>query len=69
MTITEVLEFLITNGPGRTEAQLADAIFDKNAYQQRVNEDCRLLVNRGRVERRGIGGADDPYKYYPVRNN
>ncbi len=34
-------------------------------YQQRVNQDCNLLVDRGRAERRGLGGPGDPYHYYP----
>lgn len=65
MTNLDVLGFLIKKGPGRTEAQLAEAIFADHAYQQRVNQDCVLLVNKGIVERRGDGGPSDPYKYYP----
>ena len=63
-TIAEVLLFLIEKGPGRTETQLAEAIFDSRAYQQRVNQDCQLLVSTGAVERRGAGGQSDPFKYY-----
>lgn len=68
MTIGDVLEFLVKNGPGRTEAELADAIFGKAGYQQRVNQDCQLLANSGRIERRGLGGPTDPFRYYPVGN-
>ena len=64
----DVLEFLIEKGPGRTEIELAQAIFGSEAYQQSVNQDCRLLVNRGKVERRGEGGRADPYTYYPISN-
>ena len=63
-TLLDVLLFLIDKGPGRTEAELAEAVFVDQAYQQRVNQDCRLLVDRGIVERRGDGGPSDPYKYY-----
>jgi hypothetical protein len=66
VTLAAVLTFLIENGPGRTEAQLAEAIFGGLGYQQRVNGDCRLLESKGFVERRGSGGPGDPYKYYPV---
>lgn len=66
MTIREVLEFLVEKGPGRTETQLAEAIFGEGADQQRVNQDCRLLVGKGTVDRQGNGGAGDPYRYYPV---
>jgi hypothetical protein len=62
--LQEVLLFLIKNGPGRTEAELAVAIYGLNGYQQQVNQDCRLLVARGEVERRGIGVSGDPYRYY-----
>ena len=70
-TIIQVLEFLISNGPGRTEMELAAAIFGDNdkAYQQRVNQDCRMLVNKGVVERRGKGGPADPFKYFPTSTN
>lgn len=65
-TIADVLLFLIEKRPGRTERELAQAIFGRNGYQQQVNGDCNLLLNRGLVERRGVGGPSDPYRYYPV---
>ena len=65
-TIADVLVFLIENGPGRTEGQLVEAIFGGAGYQQRVNADCRLLVSRGKIERRGSGGQSDPYRYFVV---
>ena len=65
-TKSEVLLFLIEHGPGRTEAELANAIFGESGYQQRVNGDCNLLLSRGQVERRGDGGPADPYRYHPV---
>lgn len=63
----DVLQYLIEKGPGRTEAELAEAIFGKHGYQQRVNGDCNLLVNRGLVERRGHGGHADPYRYFKAK--
>ena len=66
LTIADVLVFLIENGPGRTEEQLAEAIFGAAGYQQRVNQDCRLLVGQGKIERRGSGGPSDPYCYFAV---
>ena len=65
-TISEVLLFLIESGPGRTEAELAEAIFGEAGYQQRVNGDCNLLLGREQVRRRGDGGPSDPYRYYPA---
>ena len=67
ISIANVLLFLIEHGPGRTESELAGAIFGQEGYQQRVNGDCNLLVNRKQVERRGVGGPADPYRYHPVQ--
>jgi len=64
--LSEVLFFLICKGPGRTEAQLAEAVFGKRGLQSRAHFDCRLLEMSGRVERRGFGGAADPFTYHPV---
>lgn len=61
----DALRFLILRGPGRTEAQLAEAVFGARGYQQRVNQDLRLLADRGMVERRGQGGQADPFTYWP----
>ena len=66
VTIGEALQFLIENGPGRTEAQLAEAIFGDKGYQQRVNSDCTLLVGKGLIERCGEGGPGDPFRYFPM---
>lgn len=63
--LADVLEFLIRKGPGRTEHQLAEAIFGPNGYQQRVNQDCVLLHSRGRAKRQGGQGPLDPYTYWP----
>ena len=65
LTIADVLRFLIEKGPGRTEAQLAEAIFGARGYQQRVNQDCSAMDFLGTVERRGAGGPGDPYRYFP----
>lgn len=67
LTIIDVLEFLIRNGPGRTASELSVAIFGDSGYQQRVNSDCGLLVNRGLVTRVGAGGPNQPYKYFPAQ--
>lgn len=64
LTLSDVLLFLVQHGPGRTEAELAEAIYGDKAYQQRVNGDCRLLCGRGLIERRGNGGPGDPYRYF-----
>lgn len=62
----DVLKFLIEKGPGRTEQELAEAIFGSTACQQQVNQDCRMLADRGEVERRQEGGTVAPYRYHPA---
>lgn len=57
---------LIQRHPGKTEMELAKAIFGPRAYQQRVNSDCHFLISRGLVERRGMGGRWDPFRYFPT---
>jgi hypothetical protein len=65
----DVLQFLIERGPGRTEIKLARAIHGDAAYQQQVNQDIRMLVDRGEIERRRSGGPSDPYRYYPKQKS
>lgn len=60
----DVLEYLILKGPGRTEKEPSAAIHGSTAIQQAVNQDCRRLEWAGKVERRGHGGPDNPYRYY-----
>lgn len=57
---------LIREKPGLTELEIAQSIFGEDAYQQRVNGDCRLLLSRGLVERHGEGGWHDPFRYHAV---
>ena len=52
---------------GQTELELAQSILGADAYQQRVNGDCRLLLNRGQVERRGKGAGMTPFGTMPCR--
>ena len=44
ISIANVLLFLIENGPGRTESELAEAIFGREGYQQRVNGEWRTAM-------------------------
>lgn len=61
LRLMDVLHYLIEKGPGRTEAELAKAIYGDTGIQQGVNQDCRLLEGRGLVERHG-----EPYRYWLV---
>jgi len=64
-TLSEVLVFLIEQGPGRTETELADAIGDRGLEHQ-ISAECRRLADQGKVRRRGTGSLFDPFTYYPV---
>jgi hypothetical protein len=48
---------------GMSELDIAKAIYGPTAVQQQVNQDCRLLVSHGLIERRGKGGRSDPFTY------
>jgi hypothetical protein len=61
----DVIQYLIEHGPGRTELELAKAIHGEAGVQQHVNQDCEALARTYRVERRGVGGPTQPYRYYP----
>jgi hypothetical protein len=66
MIKTDILKYLIQQGRGRTQIELARAIHGEDAYPQQVNQDLDLLVRQGAIECRGEGGAADPYRYYPA---
>jgi hypothetical protein len=63
MAIADQIVALVERKPGLTERELAEELFGKNAYQQRLNSDCRLLIGRGILVRSGKGGSADPYRY------
>ena len=67
MGVREDVELLIQKKPGLTESEIAEEIFGPSARQQRVNPSCRELFQIGRVERRGLGGPGDPFRYYPIK--
>jgi hypothetical protein len=49
VTQSDVLNYLIRKGPGRTGLELARAIYVDKAYQQRVNQDTMMAI-LGRTE-------------------
>jgi len=61
--IAQAIEVIVRHRPGVTEREIAEAIFGENAYQQRVNTDCRLLADLGYIRREG----DRPFRYFPGR--
>ena len=64
----EKIAELVRRKPGVTETEIAVELFGHRGFHQRVRSDCRWLVWEGRLERRGGGGPDDPYRYHPVES-
>jgi hypothetical protein len=62
----DVLAYLVRIGPGRTAVELSEAIHGDAGHQQRVNQDLLSLATQGAIERRGDGGPNDPFRYYPA---
>lgn len=65
-TIADKILHLVQVRPGLTEVEIAMGLFGPDAYQQRVNWQCRCLVQRRSIVRRGNGGLDEAYRYYPI---
>ena len=64
MSVADDILDEVSSNPGLTESDLVRLLFGRrSAYQQRVNSTCRRLVQEGRLERLGKGGAADPYTY------
>jgi hypothetical protein len=64
MTVADDILYEVKRKSGLTEAELAGLIFGRRAgYQQRVNSTCRRLIEEGRIERQGNGGATEPFTY------
>jgi hypothetical protein len=65
---SDVLLYLVENGPGRSELELSEAIYGAPGYPQRLQQDLLRLVSSGEIERRGEGSPADPYTYHPIRS-
>ena len=63
---TDVLVYLVENGPGRSALELAHAIYGEEGSDLRVQQDLMRLVGTGEIERSGIGNLTDPHTYYPI---
>ena len=63
MTVEDKIIDLVRRRSDLTEAEMANQIFGKEGYQQRVNSTCRRLLKEGKLKRHGRGGASDPYTY------
>ena len=64
--LTDDIARVICQQPGLTATQIAARLYGIDGYHERVGGGCRLLSETGRVQRRGAGGAGDPFTYYPA---
>lgn len=55
---------LVSRRPGLTELEIAKSLFGPTAVQQQVNQQCRSMLTKGKIVRRGSGRPGDPYIYY-----
>ena len=69
MGVREEVEALVNRTPGLTEPEISEALLGSGSRQQRVNPSCRELSQLGRIERRGLGGPGEPFRYYPVKGH
>jgi hypothetical protein len=63
-TVDDILD-QVHRKAGLTAAEIAVRVYGRCSYQQRINQNCRRLVEAGRLERHGKGGVGDPFTYHP----
>ena len=63
-TVDDILD-QVHRKAGLTATEIAVRVYGRRSYQQRVNQNCRRLVEAGRLERHGKGGVGDPFTYHP----
>ena len=63
VNVAERILDCVKRRPGMTELEIAKAVHGSGAVQQQVNQDCRLLVQKGLIIRQGGGGRADPFTY------
>jgi hypothetical protein len=68
MTIADDIMTELRQNPGLTVMAITVNIFGRrHPYNWKVNDECRRLVEAGRLERRGNGRQGDPFTYYLLR--
>ena len=68
MTIADDIMTELRQNPGLTAMAITVKIFGRrHPCNRKVNDECRRLVEAGRLERRGNGRQGDPFTYYLPR--
>jgi hypothetical protein len=65
MTVADDILDEVHRQSGLTATEIAVRVYGRRSYQQKVSQNCRRLVEAGRLERRGKGGQGDPFTYRP----
>ena len=63
--LRQVVLYLIEKGPGRTEDELAEAIYNQPASKLPVSQQCLVLTDQNLILRLGNGDDGHPYRYFP----
>jgi hypothetical protein len=64
--LIEDVERIIRTAPGLTATQIARKLYGSNGYGERVRALCQALHKLGRIERIGMGGPGEPFRFYPA---
>lgn len=63
-SLADLLQLLVGYGPGRTEVELAEAVYGSGINQHSVMLTLQLLEARGAVTRNGDGSLAQPHRYF-----
>jgi hypothetical protein len=68
MTLADDIINEVRKNPGLTAVEIAVNLFGRrHPYAGAIRYQCQLLVDAGRLKRRGKGGSPDPFTYYLPR--
>jgi hypothetical protein len=65
MTVADDILDKVHRQSGLTAAEIAVRVYGRRSHLQKVTQNCRRLVEAGRLERHGKGGPGDPFTYHP----
>jgi hypothetical protein len=72
MSMSDDIIDAVRQNSGLTAMEITVQVFGRrHPYKQRVNHECRGLVEAGKLQRCGKGGPGKPFTYFlgPVRND
>jgi len=63
-TLTKLIEDVIHQLPGISEAALAGAVLGPACNSNQLEQACARLLKSGKIERRGEGTEKSPFTFY-----